>query len=88
LELFIVLDVYTVIQAIATKISIFDHFLGSIYKIKVGFINPLDKGKDPGPEGPALVHPGGVIWMITSASSVQVSGVSNRLRPAGSESPM
>jgi len=33
------------------------------------------RSKDPGPEGPALVHPGGVIWVITFASSVQVSGV-------------
>ena len=30
--------------------------------------------KDLGPEGPALVHPGGVIWVITFTSSVQVSG--------------
>jgi hypothetical protein len=30
--------------------------------------------KDPGPEGPALVHPGGVIWVINFTSSVQVSG--------------
>ena len=27
---------------------------------------------DPGPKGPALVHPGGVIWVITFASSVQM----------------
>ena len=31
--------------------------------------------KDPGPEGPALVYPGGVIWVITFTSSIQVSGV-------------
>jgi len=41
--LFIVLDVYTVIQSIATKIYIFGHFfLSSIYKNKAGSINPLD----------------------------------------------
>jgi hypothetical protein len=28
--------------------------------------------KDPGPEGPALVHPGGVMKVATSTSSVQV----------------
>ena len=31
--------------------------------------------KDPGPEGPALVHPVGIIWVITFTSCVQVSGV-------------
>jgi hypothetical protein len=31
--------------------------------------------KDPGIEGPALVHLAGVIWMITFTSSGQVSGV-------------
>ena len=31
--------------------------------------------KDPGPEGPALVHSGGVVWVITFISCVQVSGV-------------
>ena len=30
--------------------------------------------KDPGPEGPALVHPGGVICMVTFASGDKVSG--------------
>jgi len=30
--------------------------------------------KDPGPEGPALLHPGGVKWVINFTSSVQVSG--------------
>jgi hypothetical protein len=33
------------------------------------------KNKDPGPEGPALIHPGEVILVSTFASSVQVSGV-------------
>ena len=33
------------------------------------------KGKDPGPEGPALVHPGGVMKVTIFTSSVQVSGV-------------
>jgi hypothetical protein len=28
---------------------------------------------DPDPEGPALVHPAGVIWVIPFTSSVQVS---------------
>jgi hypothetical protein len=31
--------------------------------------------KDSGPKGPVLVHTAGVIWVITFASSVQVSGV-------------
>ncbi len=31
--------------------------------------------KDPGPEGSALVHPGGVMKVATFTSSVQVSGV-------------
>jgi hypothetical protein len=31
--------------------------------------------KDPGPEGPALVHPGRVMKVATFTSSVQVSGV-------------
>jgi hypothetical protein len=31
--------------------------------------------KDPGPEGPALVHPGGVMKVAIFTSSVQVSGV-------------
>jgi hypothetical protein len=30
--------------------------------------------KDPGPEGPALVHPGRVMWLISFTGSVQVSG--------------
>ena len=38
-------------------------------------LNEPEASKDPGPEGPALVHPAGVIWVITFASSVQVSGV-------------
>jgi len=31
--------------------------------------------KDPGPKGPALVHPAGVIWVIAFASSDQVSAI-------------
>ncbi len=31
--------------------------------------------KDPGPEGPALVHPGGVMKVATFTISVQESGV-------------
>ncbi len=31
--------------------------------------------KDPGPEGPALVHPGGVMKVATFTNRVQVSGV-------------
>jgi len=34
----------------------------------------LNKSKDPGPEGPALVHPGGMIWMVAFISSFKVSG--------------
>jgi mRNA-degrading endonuclease toxin of MazEF toxin-antitoxin module len=50
--------------------------------IKRGFIylaalDPVVGSKDPGPEGPALVHPGGVMKVATFTSSVQVSGVSN-----------
>jgi hypothetical protein len=37
-----------------------------------GWFSP---NKNPGPEGPALIHPGGVIWVINFISSVQVSGV-------------
>jgi hypothetical protein len=33
------------------------------------------KSKDPGPEGPALVHPEEVKCVIPFAGSVQVSGV-------------
>jgi hypothetical protein len=33
------------------------------------------QSKDPGPEGPALVYPGGVMKVATFTSSVQVSGV-------------
>ena len=33
------------------------------------------ESKDPGPEGPALVHPAGVMWLISFTGSVQVSGV-------------
>jgi hypothetical protein len=42
------------------------------------------ESKDPGPEGPALVHPRGVICVITFTTvfSVQVSGVSDRIRSA------
>jgi len=42
-----------------------------------------NKSKDPGPEGPALVHPGGVMWVTTNASCVQVSGVSTEVDPQG-----
>ena len=45
----------------------------------------LMASKDPGPEGPALVHPGEVKCVISFAGSVQVSGFSNRNRPAVSE---
>jgi hypothetical protein len=38
---------------------------------------PGRRHKDPGPEGPALVHPEGVMEVATFTSSVQVSGVSN-----------
>ena len=31
--------------------------------------------KDPGPEGPALIHPGGVMKVATFTNRVQVSGV-------------
>ena len=31
--------------------------------------------KDPGPKGPALVHRGGVMCVITLSCSVRVSGV-------------
>ena len=34
----------------------------------------FEVSKNPGPEGPALVHPGGVKWVINFTSSVQVSG--------------
>ena len=39
-------------------------------------INRLPVSKDPGPKGPALVHPAGVIWVITFYQAVwfQVSG--------------
>ena len=48
----------------------------------------LGLSKDPGPEGPAVVHPGGLICMVTFTSGDKVSGVSNRSRPSGSESLM
>jgi hypothetical protein len=32
------------------------------------------KLKNPGPAGAALVYPGGVTWVITFTSGVQVSG--------------
>jgi hypothetical protein len=51
---------------------------------------PSSQCKDPGPEGPALVHPGGVMKVATFTSSVQVSGVRcQQLKStAGSESLM
>jgi hypothetical protein len=42
---------------------------------EMGNDKELDASKDPGPEGPALVHPRGVILVSTFASCVQVSGV-------------
>ena len=39
------------------------------------------KSKDPGPEGPALVHPAGVIWVTNLTSSVQDSGFDFLLTP-------
>jgi hypothetical protein len=33
--------------------------------VEFGFKVFCQFSKDPGPEGPALVHPGGVIWVIT-----------------------
>jgi hypothetical protein len=42
----------------------------------------LIRSKDPGPKGPALVHPAGVIWVITFYRAVwfQVSGFSKGFR--------
>jgi hypothetical protein len=46
-------------------------------------IDTIYIGKDPGPKGPALVHPAGVIWVIAFASSDQVSGPPLAKKTAG-----
>jgi hypothetical protein len=48
----------------------------ALFDLKISVTN-FSLSKDPGPEGPALVHPGGVMKVATFTSSVQVSGVSN-----------
>ena len=78
----------------ATTVSLQDFFGGFtniVFHAASGSLssdNSQAQSKYPGPEGPALVHPRGVIHVMACkiVFSVQVSGVSNQIRSAMSAS--